>query len=51
MSSPGNISKQITVLSNANNGTIVLSIKGTVVDNTTNTTPEKPVNETVTPLK
>ncbi|MFH0864612.1 MAG: DUF1573 domain-containing protein [Bacteroidota bacterium] len=53
MGNPGTISKQITVMSNATNGTIVLSIKGTVVDTTTGTgtTPEKPTNETVTPNK
>jgi hypothetical protein len=34
------ISKQITVYSNATNGTIVLSIKGTVVESTETTTPK-----------
>lgn len=45
----GPISKQITVFSNAKNGNVVLSIKGSVVD-TTPTTPEKPSNETTTPV-
>jgi hypothetical protein len=44
----GTISKQITVMSNAKNGTIILSIKGQVVD-TPSTTPEKPVNPTLAP--
>ena len=48
----GTISKQITVFSNAKSGNIVLSIKGSVVDNSaTGTTPEKTTNETVTPQK
>jgi hypothetical protein len=48
----GTISKQITVLSNAKNGTIILSIKGNVVDNTpSGTIPEKTTNEVVTPKK
>ncbi len=44
----GTISKQITVMSNAKNGTIILSIKGQVVD-TPSTTPEKPANMTTSP--
>ncbi len=44
----GTISKQITVTSNAATPTVVLSIKGSVVDNTV-TTPEKQTNEVVTP--
>jgi hypothetical protein len=52
MNNVGNISKQITVLSNAKNGTIVLSIKGSVVDNApAGTVPEKPANEIVSPQK
>lgn len=53
MGNPGTINKNITVQSNATNGTIVLNIKGTVVDSTTptGTTPEKPSNETVAPSK
>lgn len=52
MNQVGTISKNITVQSYATNGTIVLSIKGTVVDTTTTgTTPEKPSNETVAPNK
>ena len=48
----GTISKQITVTSNAKNGTIVLSIKGSVVDDAnTNVTPEKQTNQTVSPQK
>jgi len=46
----GTISKQITVFSNAKNGNVVLSIKGSVVDTTTPTTPEKPSNKTTIPL-
>lgn len=45
----GPISKQITVFSNAKNGNVVLSIKGSVVD-TTPTTPEKPTNQTTIPV-
>jgi hypothetical protein len=44
----GTISKQITVMSNAKNGTIVLSIKGSVVDTPTGT-PVQPTNPTTTP--
>ncbi|HNW98942.1 MAG TPA: DUF1573 domain-containing protein [Bacteroidales bacterium] len=52
MNTPGTISKQITVNSNASNGTIVLSIKGLVVDNTPATNnADKPANEKATPLK
>ena len=48
----GTISKQITVSSNAKNGTIVLSIKGSVVDDeNSGVTPEKPTNQTVAPQK
>ena len=48
----GTISKQITVMSNAKNGTIVLSIKGLVVESTTpNTTPDKQTNEVANPKK
>ncbi len=36
----GTISKQITVYSNATNGTVVLSIKGTVVESTDATSPK-----------
>jgi len=46
----GTISKQITVYSNAKNGTIVLSIKGTVNEAPKITSPEKPVNEGFTPI-
>jgi len=45
----GPISKQITVISNAKTPAVVLSIKGSVVDNTASTTPEKQRNETITP--
>ncbi|HNW97163.1 MAG TPA: DUF1573 domain-containing protein [Bacteroidales bacterium] len=48
----GTISKQITVISNASNGTIVLSIKGSVVEDTSSgVVPEKQPNELVTPKK
>jgi len=48
----GTISKQITVLSNAKNGTVVLSIKGSVVEDTnTETLPEKQPNQVVAPKK
>lgn len=49
----GTISKTITVQSNAKTPTVQLSIKGTVVDNTsgTGTTPVKQDNGTVTPQK
>lgn len=50
MSIAGTISKQITVYSNAKNGTIVLSIKGTVTEKPKITSPEKPVNEGFTPI-
>jgi hypothetical protein len=46
----GIISKQITVYSNGKNGTIVLSIKGTVLETPIITSPEKPVNDEATPL-
>ena len=52
MNSVGPISKQITVLSNATNNNVVLSIKGKVVDNTPQETiPEKPANDVVSPQK
>ncbi len=44
----GPISKQITVQSNAKNSTVVLSIKGRVVETTT-TVPEKTSNQTLSP--
>jgi len=48
----GTISKQITVVSNATNGTIVLSIKGSVVEDTgTGTAPVKQNDQVVTPQK
>lgn len=48
----GTISKQITVTSNASNGTIVLSIKGSVIEDTNaEAVPEKQSNEYVTPKK
>jgi hypothetical protein len=48
----GIISKQITVTSNAKNGTIILSIKGTVVENTNNgTSPEKQPDQILSPQK
>lgn len=50
MSIVGVIGKQITVYSNAKNGTIVLSIKGTVTEAPKITSPEKPVNEGFTPI-
>jgi hypothetical protein len=50
MSIAGTISKQITVYSNAKNGTIILSIKGTVLEKPKITSPEKPVDENGTPL-
>jgi hypothetical protein len=52
-STVGTISKQITVLSNAKNGTIVLSIKGSIVDNTpaSSTTPEKKTTNEISPKK
>jgi hypothetical protein len=46
----GIISKQITVYSNAKNGTIVLNIKGTVLEVPVFSSPEKPVNDGATPL-
>lgn len=46
----GTISKQITVYSNASNGTIQLSIKGTVTETPKISSPEKPVNEGFTPI-
>jgi hypothetical protein len=46
----GTISKQITVFSNAKSGNVVLNIKGSVVDNTTPTIPEKPDNKTTVPV-
>ncbi len=46
----GTISKQITVYSNASNGTIQLSIKGTVLEASKVTSPEKPINEGFTPI-
>ena len=46
----GTISKQITVYSNAKNGTIVLSIKGTILEVPNISSPEKPVNDGATPL-
>jgi hypothetical protein len=49
MGNPGVISKQITVTSNAKNPTVVLSIKGTVVDNSN--IPEKQPNTIVSPQK
>jgi len=48
MGNPGVISKQITVTSNAKNSTVVLSIKGTVVENNV---PDKQPNSTVSPQK
>ena len=45
----GTISKQITVLSNATIPSVVLSIKGSVVDNAV-ISPEKQTNEIVTPV-
>jgi hypothetical protein len=50
MSIVGTISKQITVYSNAKNGTIVLSIKGIVTEAPKISSPEKPVNEGFTPI-
>jgi hypothetical protein len=50
MSTVGNISKQITVTSNAKNGPIVLSIKGTVLETPQIVSPVKPVDENGTPL-
>ncbi|NTW31974.1 MAG: DUF1573 domain-containing protein [Bacteroidetes bacterium] len=48
----GTISKQITVTSNATTETVVLSIKGTVVDNTpAEVVPVKQTNEVVAPQK
>lgn len=45
----GNISKQITVVSNASESTIILSIKGTVIAKPSELMPEKQVNEGFTP--
>lgn len=50
MNTPGPISKQITVYSNAKNGTVVLNIKGTILEEPKINSPEKPVNEGATPL-
>jgi len=50
MNMAGTISKQITVYSNAKNGNIVLSIKGTVLEAPKVVSPEKPVNDGATPL-
>lgn len=50
MNSVGTISKQITVISNAKNGTIVLSIKGSVLETPKVISPEKPVNDDATPI-
>ena len=48
MGNPGTISRQITVTSNAKNSTVVLSIKGTVVENAV---PDKLPNSSVSPQK
>ena len=50
MNMPGTISKQITVSSNAKNGTIILSIKGNVLETPKINSPDKPVDENGTPL-
>ena len=50
MSNAGNISKQITVYSNAKNGTIVLNLKGTVLEAPKIISPEKIVSDEATPL-
>ena len=50
MNVAGTISKQITVYSNAKNGTIVLNIKGTVLESPKINSPEKPVNNEAIPL-
>jgi len=50
MNTPGIISKQIAVYSNAKNGTIALSIKGTVLEEPKINSPEKLVNDGATPL-
>lgn len=46
----GTISKQITVFSNAVNGNVVLSIKGTVTETPKVESPDKPVNQGFTPV-
>ena len=45
MSTVGTINKQITVMSNAKNGPIVLSIKGTVLETPKIVSPDKPIDE------
>jgi hypothetical protein len=45
----GNISKSITVTSNAKNASVVLMIKGNVIDTPKEITPDKPTNTSVTP--
>jgi len=50
MNNPGTISKQVTVYSNAKNGTIILNIKGTILVTPTANSPEKPVNMGSTPV-
>jgi hypothetical protein len=50
MNIQGTISKQITVYSNAKNGTIVLNIKGTILEEPKINSPEKLINDGATPL-
>ena len=45
----GQISKSITVTSNAKTATVILMIKGNVIDNPSEITPDKPVNNSVAP--
>jgi hypothetical protein len=45
----GVISKQITVLSNATENSVILSIKGNVIQKPSEIMPEKPVNNGFTP--
>ena len=45
----GPISKQITVTSNAKTSTVVLRIKGNVIDSPAPVTPDKPANSNVAP--
>lgn len=47
----GQISKSVTVTSNAKNASVVLMIKGNVIDTPKEITPDKPANTNVAPTK
>ncbi|HNW75456.1 MAG TPA: DUF1573 domain-containing protein [Bacteroidales bacterium] len=47
----GNINKSVTVYSNAKTNRVVLSIKGQVVATPATTLPEKPAEQTATPIQ